>query len=241
MMTAMKKLEQLSNALDKLDSHFYNDDTSWEELVRTLKEARHLATELKYGYVDSLTFYEPTKEPTAFYEPPEPPKLTEKEEIKYALDELLDWAEAGLDEWHGDKGESLEWYNKVLGALDLDEAVEGKHNRVYPTGAQRDSDDGKPKLTYIPWDLMDRVAFHYEKGALKYGDDNWRLGMPSVEVLDSLMRHVRKYFMAMDDEDHLSAIIFNAFCLIYNEDSFADNPDVYDLPKWWVEKGFRKE
>ncbi len=110
-------------------------------------------------------------------------------------------------------------------------------NRKYSTGAQRDSDKGKPKLTYLPFDLFDRLAKHYEMGADKYGDDNWRKGMNSKDVLDSLMRHVRCYFMGMEDEDHLSAIIFNAFCLMYNEKEF--DQEVHDLLTWWKDKGFR--
>lgn len=114
-----------------------------------------------------------------------------------------------------------------------------KDIRVYSTGANRDSDEGKPLLTFIPWDIMDRVANHYMIGAEKYGDDNWRKGMPSTEIIQSLMRHMRAYFMGMDDEDHLSAMAFNINCLIYNEEKMRNNPDVYDMPQWWHSKGFR--
>ena len=114
------------------------------------------------------------------------------------------------------------------------------NNRQYPTGAKRDSDIGKPKFTYLPFDILDRVAKHYENGASKYGDHNWRRGMPSSEVMDSLFRHLVAYYQGKNDEDHLSAIVFNACCLIYNEEKMNDNEDVYDLPKWWKERGFTK-
>ena len=116
--------------------------------------------------------------------------------------------------------------------------TELKGARHFSTGARRDDDTGKPKLTYIPWDIMDRVANHYERGALKYSDENWRRGIPSSTVLDSLMRHVRQYYMGCEDDDHLSAIVFNALCLIYNEDKKTDNEEVYDLPKWWLDRKF---
>ena len=111
--------------------------------------------------------------------------------------------------------------------------------RYFKTGARRDSDKGKPKFTYLPFDVLDRVAKHYEEGAKKYGDHNWRMGIPSTTILDSLLRHVVAYYKGLNDEDHLSAIVFNALCLIYNEDKMTDNEDVFDMPKWWKDRGFR--
>jgi len=104
--------------------------------------------------------------------------------------------------------------------------------REFSTGAVRDTEEGKPPMEFIPWDLMDRVAEHYGAGAKKYGEDNWRLGQPKKAVYASLMRHARKYFMGDDSEDHLSAIIWNAFSLMhtdvyYKGDKYLDNLQSY--------------
>lgn len=105
--------------------------------------------------------------------------------------------------------------------------VETPTKTEFPTGAHRSSDEDKPKLASLPWDMFPRLSFHYEKGAKIYGDNNWRKGMLSSHVLNSLMRHVQQYRVGDRKEDHLSAIIFNAFCLMFNEENF--DKEVHDL------------
>lgn len=112
------------------------------------------------------------------------------------------------------------------------------NSRHFSTGARRDDDTGKPKLTYIPFDLLDRPAFHLMEGAKKYGDHNYRKGIPSVEVFESLLRHVRLYYMGATDEDHLSAIQANLWFLMHNEAHHANDKNVHNLPQWWFDRGF---
>ena len=114
-------------------------------------------------------------------------------------------------------------------------------NRQYSTGAQRDSDKGKPKYTYLPFDVLDRVAKHLEIGARKYGNYNYRLGMLSSDIEDSMQRHMVAYWQGKQDEDHLAAIIANALFLLFNEKYYADNPAIHDLPKLWQERNVMKE
>lgn len=110
--------------------------------------------------------------------------------------------------------------------------IETEEKAHFPTGAKRSSDEGKPKLASLPWDLFPRLANHYEKGAKIYGDGNWRKGMRSTRILNSLSRHLQQYIVGDKEEGHLSAIIFNAFCLMLNEEKFADNEDIHDLDRW---------
>lgn len=139
------------------------------------------------------------------------------------------------DEWLGETYTT----DEVWDMLELDDIDEEDDTRYFSSGARRDSDKGKHKFTYLPFDILGRVADHYEEGAKKYGDHNWRKGIPSTTIMDSLLRHVAAYYQGQDDEDHLSAIVFNTLCLIYNEDKMTDNEEVYDLPKWWKDRGFR--
>lgn len=101
--------------------------------------------------------------------------------------------------------------------------------RSFATGAVRDTSKGKPPMEYLPWDLMDRVAFHFGNGGEKYGYNNYRLGQPKKDVYASLMRHARKYFMGDTSEDHLSAIIWNAFSLMHTDVYYPDNEDLNNL------------
>lgn len=108
--------------------------------------------------------------------------------------------------------------------------------REFSSGSVRDSAEGKAPFELLPWDLMERVAIWYGLGADKYGRNNWRLGQPQSAVIGSLLRHLRKYILGYKDEDHLAAIIWNAFSLMNVDQYFSDNPDLADagkdLPKY---------
>jgi hypothetical protein len=103
----------------------------------------------------------------------------------------------------------------------------------FASGAVRDSADGKPRMELLPLDLLARVATWYTLGAEKYGDNNWRKGQPKSHVMGSLIRHLTKYQMGMTDEDHLSAVIWNALSLMNVDEYHADNPTLNDT-KWFT-------
>lgn len=88
----------------------------------------------------------------------------------------------------------------------------------FKSGAVRDIQEGKGRYDLIPPMCIERLAKHYEHGGIKYGEDNWTKGMPLKRYLDSLIRHAYKLLAGMDDEDHASAIAWNAFAFMYTED-----------------------
>lgn len=96
----------------------------------------------------------------------------------------------------------------------------------YDSGARRDTREGKGRYDLVPAEAMKRVAVHYENGAKKYGDNNWRLGIPSSRFMDSLLRHAYRYLGGERDEDHLAAIVFNAMAIIYNEETGSEYHDL---------------
>lgn len=99
----------------------------------------------------------------------------------------------------------------------------------FSTGAVRDVATDKAKLDLLPWDMMFRLAKWYELGAKKYGRNNWRLGQKKSHTFASLMRHAIKYQLGQTDEDHLSAVIWNAFSLMNVDEYYKDNEDLNDL------------
>lgn len=111
--------------------------------------------------------------------------------------------------------------------------IKSGNKKVFKTGAMRDSSASKPPMVLLPYDLMDRVAVLYGKGGAEYGDNNYRLGQRSSDVFDSLQRHARAYYMGKTDEDHLAAIIWNAFCLMNNETYYRDDEYICDLQGWF--------
>jgi hypothetical protein len=52
------------------------------------------------------------------------------------------------------------------------------------------------------------------KGAIKYDDRNWEKGMPVSEFYASLKRHLIKWMLRMDDEEHDEQIAFNAMGIV---------------------------
>lgn len=89
----------------------------------------------------------------------------------------------------------------------------------YPSGMRRDLQDGKPRFGLIfpkgiayEDQLLTRFAGLLERGAAKYGANNWQLA-DSEEELDrfreSGLRHMIQWACGETDEDHATAVIFN--------------------------------
>ena len=98
---------------------------------------------------------------------------------------------------------------------------------TFETGAVRDMHEGKGDMVSIPWESILRMSKHYENGAKKYQRWNFRKGIPISSFIDSACRHLAKYQCGMDDEDHLSAAVFNVLGAMLMENTM---PEMNDLP-----------
>ena len=71
--------------------------------------------------------------------------------------------------------------------------------------------------------LLD-LAIHYQKGARKYGVDNWKkgcengTGIPEESFFDSGVRHTLQFLSGATDEPHHISAIWNFFGAIYLRD-----------------------
>jgi hypothetical protein len=100
----------------------------------------------------------------------------------------------------------------------------------FETGAIRDSQDGKESYTEtISWTSLKRYAEYMTEKREKYGSGNFKKGIPIESYENSLMRHVSKYMINKyengnleKDQDHLSAIVFNAFGIMLEEERAKD-------------------
>lgn len=72
-----------------------------------------------------------------------------------------------------------------------------------------------------------KTSVHYEEGAAKYGENNWKLGQPTHVLLDSAMRHTMKAIAEIDDENHIRAAAWNLLCLIWTD---MNLPEMRDIP-----------
>lgn len=79
--------------------------------------------------------------------------------------------------------------------------------------------DGKAELSYL-FDAplaMYGLASRFSLGARKYSRDNWKLGLPDIQVIDALLRHLSAYqngeVYDPDGGYHVDAIVWNAVVL----------------------------
>ena len=79
---------------------------------------------------------------------------------------------------------------------------------------------GKLKWSLIDFDSLKDMVRVLEMGAEKYDAHNWRKGLKTTEVCESLMRHLFAYIQGEDDDQesklpHVAHIMCNAMFLSY--------------------------
>ena len=95
-------------------------------------------------------------------------------------------------------------------------------------------DDGKTKsgereiIMQRRCTMLLEVAKHFEEGALKYGDNNWRKGIPVRCYIDSAIRHYLKFLRGDRDEPHDRAFCWNILCCIW---TCKHRPELNDYGK----------
>ena len=99
----------------------------------------------------------------------------------------------------------------------------------FETGAKRDMHAGKGRMDLLPWYGIMEVSKHCEEGALKYGEHNVDKGIPLHSLLDSASRHLAKYMVGMDDEDHLRAACWNLLWALNQRVTHPELDDRYEV------------
>jgi len=97
--------------------------------------------------------------------------------------------------------------------------------RQFDTGAQRDSGEGKSRMSLVPHKALNDVMQRYLAGADAYGKNNCKLGMKNSVLYDSTMRHLMAFWTGDESEDHLGAALWNIMGLIDNVDKRPDMDD----------------
>ena len=85
----------------------------------------------------------------------------------------------------------------------------------FGTGAQRDTQDDKPRYDLIPSKALERLAYVYARGAQKYDENNWMKGIPFQRALASAERHLQQYKQGDKEEDHLAQAAWNIFAILH--------------------------
>lgn len=87
---------------------------------------------------------------------------------------------------------------------------------TFTSGMIRSTDADNVRYDLIPNEGLKRIAATLQKGAVKYGEHNWKKGMPVGECLNHAIRHIYKYLEGDKTEDHLAHASCNLlFCMYY--------------------------
>lgn len=98
--------------------------------------------------------------------------------------------------------------------------------RKFDTGAVRDDETDKIDFVEtISWTAFARYARYMTGKKNKYGQGNFKKGIPIDAYERSLLRHIHKYLVNKYEkgdeeagEDHLSAVVFNVFGIMHEEE-----------------------
>lgn len=92
--------------------------------------------------------------------------------------------------------------------------------RDFGTGSVRDRAVGKGRFDLIPTMPMRRLADLYERGAVKYGPSNWKLGQPLMaSYIDSASRHLNQLIAGEPTEDHAASVVWNIVSYMWTLDA----------------------
>lgn len=106
------------------------------------------------------------------------------------------------------------------------ELVEEDNKQQFSTGAVRSNDANNVRYDLISPIGLRQLAETYAEGAEKYGDHNWKKGLPIGDTLNHLMRHIELWRSGDRSELHLAHAAFGLFTLIHFEEQSNTN-EVY--------------
>lgn len=76
-------------------------------------------------------------------------------------------------------------------------------------------------------DMMLEVSLHYRDGAEKYGEDNWKNGLPVKSYISSAVRHLLKHIDGYKDEAHHRGFVWNIMSALW---TITNKPELIDAP-----------
>lgn len=97
----------------------------------------------------------------------------------------------------------------------------------FPSGAVRGSDAEGVRFDLITPIGLRRLAETCAEGARKYGDHNWKKGIPASVMLNHAIRHAYLWLAGDATEDHLAHAAWNLLAVCHFEEAM---PEMIDVP-----------
>lgn len=109
-------------------------------------------------------------------------------------------------------------HDKASEIEEAKERIDKLKNRVFESGAQRDSSVDKIRPDLISPKMLKALGRVLADGAKYYGARNWEKGMPLDVFKESAARHYVSWMNNEQDEDHAAKLIFNIMGYIHFRD-----------------------
>lgn len=112
----------------------------------------------------------------------------------------------------GDIGELVPWCEHFREAKMNFETKDSGKRQEFSTGMVRDVQTDKPRYDLLDMPMLKRWAELMGRGAVKYGENNWRKAATQEELTRfkaSALRHMMQWFEGDTSEDHGAAVMFN--------------------------------
>lgn len=74
--------------------------------------------------------------------------------------------------------------------------------------------------------FLERMARTYGEGSIKYGDDNWKQGIPEKSLINHAMAHLIQHLRGDKSEDHLAHLAWNIITLMWMQEN---RPEMLNL------------
>ena len=91
--------------------------------------------------------------------------------------------------------------------------------KIYLKEAIKESTRTLPQYSSGLPNMMLEVSHLYEAGAIKYGENNWKCGMPLKCYIDSGVRHYLKTLRGDTDEPHYRGFVWNLLGALWTIDN----------------------
>jgi hypothetical protein len=88
----------------------------------------------------------------------------------------------------------------------------------FATGAERGTDLASIRYDLMSWVGLRRYAETCAEGASKYGENCWRLGLPTHDLINHTLAHIARYMDGDRSEDHLAHAAWGLLAAMDNEE-----------------------
>lgn len=100
------------------------------------------------------------------------------------------------------------------------ELIKEDNKQQFSTGAVRSNDANGVRYDLISPIGLRQLAETYAEGAKKYGDHNWKKGLPIGDTLNHLIRHIELWRSGDRSEPHLAHAAWGLFTLMHFEERY---------------------